>query len=93
MTAYLGCMRSARGDNPRCRGDARAYLECRMARNLMARDEMRNLGFWEEEGGKGDGRASGREGGGGAGGGGGGVEKVGDAARKKSGEADAVKPK
>jgi hypothetical protein len=88
MTRYLGCMRSARGDNPRCRDDARAYLECRMARNLMARDEMRNLGFWEEEGGgKGDGGAASREGGGG--GGGGGTEKAGDAARQKSGEAGA----
>jgi cytochrome c oxidase assembly protein subunit 19 len=52
MTAYLGCMSSARGANARCREDARAYLECRMARNLMARDEMRNLGFWDEDGGK-----------------------------------------
>ena len=41
-----------------------------MARNLMARDEMRNLGFWDEDGGGGKaGAAAAMEGGAAAGGG------------------------
>jgi cytochrome c oxidase assembly protein subunit 19 len=59
MAAYLTCLRAAGGANARCRTDARAYLECRMERNLMARDEMRNLGFWDERAADGAGAAGG----------------------------------
>ncbi|KAL8705443.1 MAG: hypothetical protein Q9201_001424 [Fulgogasparrea decipioides] len=48
---YLACLRKARGENQKeCRGMAKAYLVCRMENNLMAPDEMRNLGFMDEEG-------------------------------------------
>ncbi|KIW06598.1 hypothetical protein, variant [Verruconis gallopava] len=50
MTLYLRCLRSYRGTNsPECRQQAKAYLQCRMDRNLMAPDEMKNLGFAEEK--------------------------------------------
>ncbi|PQE06466.1 cytochrome c oxidase assembly COX19 protein [Rutstroemia sp. NJR-2017a WRK4] len=49
MKTYLGCMRKVRGMNdPECRDLAKAYLACRMDRNLMARDEFKNLGFAED---------------------------------------------
>lgn len=46
---YLQCLRRARGTNEEeCRGLAKVYLKCRMENNLMAPDEMRNLGFADE---------------------------------------------
>ncbi|KAI4268347.1 MAG: hypothetical protein L6R35_006775, partial [Caloplaca aegaea] len=43
---YLLCLRRARGTNEEeCRGLAKMYLKCRMENNLMAPDEMRNLGL------------------------------------------------
>ncbi|KAL7628255.1 Cytochrome c oxidase assembly protein cox19 [Parahypoxylon ruwenzoriense] len=46
MTQYLSCMKKARGVNdPECRNLAKSYLSCRMDRNLMARDDFKNLGF------------------------------------------------
>ncbi|KAG7438593.1 Cytochrome c oxidase assembly protein COX19 [Fusarium oxysporum f. sp. raphani] len=48
MTKYLSCMKKVRGLNDEeCRDLAKAYLSCRMDRNLMARDEFKNLGFTE----------------------------------------------
>ncbi|KAJ2972345.1 hypothetical protein NQ176_g7215 [Zarea fungicola] len=49
MTEYLACMKKARGVNEHeCRGLAKSYLSCRMDRNLMARDEFKNLGFADD---------------------------------------------
>ncbi|CCT61979.1 related to COX19-required for expression of mitochondrial cytochrome oxidase [Fusarium fujikuroi] len=48
MAKYLSCMKKVRGLNDEeCRDLAKAYLSCRMDRNLMARDEFKNLGFTE----------------------------------------------
>ncbi|QUC20352.1 uncharacterized protein UV8b_04593 [Ustilaginoidea virens] len=48
MTKYLACLKGVRGRNDdECRNIAKAYLTCRMDRNLMARDELKNLGFAE----------------------------------------------
>ncbi|KAF2428820.1 hypothetical protein EJ08DRAFT_554504, partial [Tothia fuscella] len=53
MSSYLRCLRAQRGTNaPECRLHAKDYLQCRMERNLMAPDEMKNLGFKEEVAGK-----------------------------------------
>ncbi|TQS32045.1 hypothetical protein Golomagni_07654 [Golovinomyces magnicellulatus] len=46
MKNYLACMKQARGVNEnQCRELAKSYLSCRMDRNLMAKDEFKNLGF------------------------------------------------
>lgn len=46
MIDYLSCMKKVRGVNENeCRLLAKAYLGCRMDRNLMAKDEFKNLGF------------------------------------------------
>ncbi|KXL51642.1 hypothetical protein M433DRAFT_59936 [Acidomyces richmondensis BFW] len=50
MKQYLKCLRNHRGVNENeCRELSKAYLICRMDRNLMARDSMRNLGFQEDD--------------------------------------------
>lgn len=49
MTRYLSCIKKVRGLNDEeCRNLAKSYLGCRMDRNLMARDDFKNLGFAEE---------------------------------------------
>ncbi|TQN71057.1 Cytochrome c oxidase assembly protein COX19, partial [Colletotrichum shisoi] len=46
IATYLECIKKVRGVNDaECRDLARSYLACRMDRNLMAKDEFRNLGF------------------------------------------------
>lgn len=46
MTSYLSCIKRTRGINQDdCRQLSKAYLQCRMDKNLMAVDEMKNLGF------------------------------------------------
>jgi len=50
MKDYLKCLKSHRGVNDNeCRMLSKMYLSCRMERNLMAPDEMKNLGYTEEE--------------------------------------------
>ncbi|EME87556.1 uncharacterized protein MYCFIDRAFT_26878 [Pseudocercospora fijiensis CIRAD86] len=50
MKLYLKCIKSAKGvPTEACRELSKNYLQCRMDRNLMAPDSMRNLGFQEDE--------------------------------------------
>jgi len=49
MVEYLACLKRVKGTNDRtCRLIAKEYLKCRMDRQLMAKDEMVNLGFQDE---------------------------------------------
>ena len=51
IAGYLRCLRRVNGKNDLdCRMMAKGYLKCRMEHNLMAPDEMRNLGFAEDKG-------------------------------------------
>ncbi|KAL1868735.1 Cytochrome c oxidase assembly protein cox19 [Diaporthe australafricana] len=46
MTKYLACIKKVKGVNEdQCRELAKAYLSCRMDRDLMAKDDFKNLGF------------------------------------------------
>ncbi|KAK1769923.1 hypothetical protein QBC33DRAFT_529608 [Phialemonium atrogriseum] len=46
MTNYLKCIKRVKGVNEdECRDLAKSYLACRMERNLMAKDDFKNLGF------------------------------------------------
>ncbi|PWN46780.1 hypothetical protein IE53DRAFT_350229 [Violaceomyces palustris] len=47
MMEYLKCMKENKSDNGKCRHLSKSYLECRMDKGLMERDEMKNLGFQE----------------------------------------------
>ncbi|KAK3337365.1 hypothetical protein B0T19DRAFT_70540 [Cercophora scortea] len=50
MADYLACIKKVKGVNEdACRNLAKSYLACRMDRNLMARDDFKNLGFKEPE--------------------------------------------
>ncbi|CAG8576707.1 18019_t:CDS:2 [Acaulospora morrowiae] len=46
---YLRCLRQNSGDNGNCKNLSKAYLKCRMEKGLMAHDEMRNLGFQDDD--------------------------------------------
>ncbi len=45
MSSYLSCLKDNKNDYFPCRDLSKAYLQCRMDRNLMAKEEMSNLGF------------------------------------------------
>ncbi|ORZ31176.1 hypothetical protein BCR44DRAFT_1442911 [Catenaria anguillulae PL171] len=45
---YLKCLKESKASNMSCRELSKAYLECRMQRGLMAKDEMQNLGFHDK---------------------------------------------
>ncbi|KAK2728427.1 putative cytochrome c oxidase assembly protein cox19-like protein [Colletotrichum kahawae] len=46
ISNYLECIKKVRGVNDaECRDLAKSYLDCRMDRNLMAKDDFKNLGF------------------------------------------------
>ncbi|KXJ28531.1 cytochrome c oxidase assembly protein COX19 [Exaiptasia diaphana] len=45
MKKYMTCLRDHKGDNHSCREESKAYLECRMQRELMAVEDMNKLGF------------------------------------------------
>ncbi|KAH6660243.1 hypothetical protein BKA67DRAFT_641372 [Truncatella angustata] len=50
MVNYLKCLKTVKGQNdPACRELAKNYLGCRMERNLMAKDDFKNLGFGTEK--------------------------------------------
>ena len=45
---YMDCLRENKEDAERCREEAKSYLECRMAKNLMANQSLSELGFSEQ---------------------------------------------
>ncbi|KAL9939259.1 hypothetical protein V8E36_002072 [Tilletia maclaganii] len=45
MKAYMTCLKSNRMDNGQCRALSKQYLECRMAKGLMEKHDLGNLGF------------------------------------------------
>ncbi|KAK1921657.1 cytochrome c oxidase assembly protein COX19 [Papiliotrema laurentii] len=45
MMAHLKCLKANYGDAGKCRLESRRYLECRMDKGLMVRDDMANLGL------------------------------------------------
>lgn len=42
---YLACLKSTGAQSEKCRMFSKKYLECRMERNLMAKQDMSELGF------------------------------------------------
>lgn len=43
--AFLRCLRENGAENAPCRTASKAYLECRMRRQLMAQEPLEKLGF------------------------------------------------
>jgi cytochrome c oxidase assembly protein subunit 19 len=62
MRAYLGCLKSRGDDAARCRDLSKKYLECRMERELMAKQPLEELGFSDTSKGVGVGAKPAREG-------------------------------
>ncbi|KAL1737496.1 hypothetical protein EV714DRAFT_266298 [Schizophyllum commune] len=50
MTAYMGCLKTNKNDSTPCRPLSKNYLDCRMRKGLMEKDEWQNLGFKAEHG-------------------------------------------
>ena len=46
---YLRCLKANKNDNMSCRETSKEYMQCRMDRNLMAKEEMDNLGFHQND--------------------------------------------
>ncbi|XP_071813108.1 cytochrome c oxidase assembly protein COX19-like [Apostichopus japonicus] len=49
---YMECIRNNRYNSHKCRMESKQYLECRMDRDLMAKEPLDNLGFGDMD--KGD---------------------------------------
>lgn len=47
---YIACLKSSRNQSEKCRMFSKKYLECRMEKNLMAKQDMSELGFDTELG-------------------------------------------
>ncbi|KQK04115.1 cytochrome c oxidase assembly protein COX19 [Brachypodium distachyon] len=47
---YLACLKSTQFQSEKCRLFSKKYLECRMERNLMAKQDMSELGFTNADG-------------------------------------------
>ncbi|XP_043721978.1 cytochrome c oxidase assembly protein COX19-like [Telopea speciosissima] len=45
---YVTCLKSSGYQSERCRHFSKKYLECRMERNLMAKQDMSELGFGKD---------------------------------------------
>lgn len=45
MNTFLDCLRKNNQDHFPCQAYSKAYLQCRMDRELMAKEDMKNLGF------------------------------------------------
>nr|DAD27240.1 TPA_asm: hypothetical protein HUJ06_028708 [Nelumbo nucifera] len=47
---YINCLKSSGYQSERCRGFSKLYLECRIQRNLMAKQDLSEFGFGKEYG-------------------------------------------
>lgn len=47
MQQYLCCLKVNKNEAEKCRSLSKSYLECRMERNLMAKQNLSELGFTE----------------------------------------------
>ncbi|WOL13413.1 cytochrome c oxidase assembly protein COX19-like [Canna indica] len=45
---YISCLKSSGHQSEKCRHLSKKYLECRMQRNLMAKQDLSELGFRED---------------------------------------------
>ncbi|KAK9923421.1 hypothetical protein M0R45_031840 [Rubus argutus] len=45
---YLNCLKNSGHQSEKCRHFSKLYLECRMEKNLMAKQDMSELGFVKE---------------------------------------------
>ncbi|KAK4395219.1 Cytochrome c oxidase assembly protein COX19 [Sesamum angolense] len=46
---YINCLKTSGHKSEKCRQFSKKYLECRMEKNLMAKQDMSELGFRKDE--------------------------------------------
>ncbi|XP_054573032.1 cytochrome c oxidase assembly protein COX19 [Eptesicus fuscus] len=51
---FMKCLRASKFESALCRHESKAYLECRMERQLMAQEPLEKLGFGDLMDGKAD---------------------------------------
>ncbi|XP_002733356.1 cytochrome c oxidase assembly protein COX19-like [Saccoglossus kowalevskii] len=49
MTVYMQCLRRHQFENTKCRQQSKEYLECRMDKQLMAKEPLSKLGYSDFE--------------------------------------------
>eukprot|EP00545_Synedropsis_sp_CCMP1620_P001851 CAMPEP_0119005584 /NCGR_PEP_ID=MMETSP1176-20130426/1811_1 /TAXON_ID=265551 /ORGANISM="Synedropsis recta cf, Strain CCMP1620" /LENGTH=119 /DNA_ID=CAMNT_0006957415 /DNA_START=76 /DNA_END=432 /DNA_ORIENTATION=- len=49
MQSYLGCLKESRDMHHKCRDLSKDYLQCRMDKQLMAEENLNDMGFSEEQ--------------------------------------------
>lgn len=49
MKQYMQCLKRSGYDNGLCRSESKAYLRCRMERELMAQEDFKKLGFHDNK--------------------------------------------
>ncbi|XP_070579346.1 cytochrome c oxidase assembly protein COX19-like [Ptychodera flava] len=49
MKVYMSCLQQNRFDNGKCREEAKSYLQCRMDKELMAKEPLSKLGYSDLE--------------------------------------------
>lgn len=54
MKKYMNCLKKNNNDNHKCRTESKDYLQCRMDRQLMAKEDFRRLGYSEDSSSNGD---------------------------------------
>jgi len=42
---YMNCIKSNSGASTKCRNETKEYMECRMNKDLMEKQELKNLGL------------------------------------------------
>jgi len=42
---YMNCIKSNSGASTKCRNETKQYMECRMNKDLMEKQELKNLGL------------------------------------------------
>lgn len=50
MVLFMDCMRRNEFDSHKCRSLSKAYLKCRMEKDLMAKEDLSKLGFPSQSG-------------------------------------------
>ncbi|PRP77408.1 hypothetical protein PROFUN_14368 [Planoprotostelium fungivorum] len=49
MKKYMQCLKVNENHPSRCKEESKAYLGCRMDKELMAKEEWKHLGFEEDD--------------------------------------------
>ena len=49
MLEFLGCLKKNNSEHHLCREHSKKYLQCRMDNELMAREDLSNLGLGENK--------------------------------------------